>query len=131
MSLRDGKDLVAFAVLDKVNKKFKVLGMRNYYIHNHEIADPPAPFVKDEIVTLVKGPYPLWDDKDTSNHKAHTYVLKKADGTLIEGILDSFTHDCTYQCSRDIGIPQLSVLIPKNTTTATTTATTTVTTSSS
>jgi hypothetical protein len=123
MSLRDGKDLVAFAVLDKVNKKFKVLGMRNYDLHNHEIVDPPAPLVKDEIVTLVKGPFQLWDYKDTSNHKAHTYVLKKADGTLIEGILDSFTHDCTYQCSRDIGIPQLDVLIPKNTTT-TTTATT-------
>jgi hypothetical protein len=87
--------LVEFELVD--GRIWKVLGMRNMESLHLELADPPAYFTKDELVTL--GPlckYPLDDYRDTRHHSQHRYVFIKANGTQEEGILDGFTHNATY-----------------------------------
>ena len=111
MSLRDGKDSVSFEMVDQVNRKLKVLGIRNEQTHEYDT--PPAPFAKDEIVELIGGPYPLTDYQDTSYHRAHTYIVEKADGTLITGILHTFCASCTFAYINSAGIPRLEILFPK------------------
>jgi hypothetical protein len=118
MSLKDGKDTVEFEMVDVANRKLKVLGIIN--IEKGTYDSPPSPFVKDEIVTLAEGVYPLTDYMDTSYHKAHTYVLERADGTQIRGILHGFSYDCTYAGAKTGGNPAFSVLIPKSTNTTNT-----------
>ena len=115
MSHIDGKDSVSFQVVDGVNRKLKVLGIRNEETLVFDTV--PAPFIKDEIVELVEGPYPLTDFRDTSYHRAHTYIVAKSNGTRIGGILHTFTIDCTlhYQDNK-LGNPRLEILFPKTTT---------------
>ena len=93
----DMTELVEFELVDPVQRKWKVLGMRNMESLYLEIIDPPAYFRKDEVVTL--GPlckYPLDDYRDMRQHNPHSYVFIKADGAQEEGILDGFSHNATY-----------------------------------
>jgi molybdenum cofactor biosynthesis enzyme MoaA len=114
MSLRDGKDIVSFEMVDR---KLKVLGIRNEQTHEYDAA--PAPFVKDEIVELIEGPYPLTDYQDTSYHRAHTYIVEKSNGTQVTGILHTFCASCTFAYLNTVGTPRLEILFPKVATTAT------------
>ena len=109
MSVRDGKDSVSFEVVG--DRKLKVLGILKH--ENHTFDAAPAPFVKDEIVTLVVGPYPLTDYRDTSAHRAHTYVVERANGQQVSGILHSFSYDCTLVWSVTVANPELEILFPK------------------
>lgn len=86
---------VHFSKVNKDTLDFKVLGLYEDIIHM-QLTDPPLPLLRNEIVTLVEGKFPLHDYKDTSNYAKHKYVLKKQDGTLVSGILCGFTYDCTY-----------------------------------
>jgi molybdenum cofactor biosynthesis enzyme MoaA len=118
MSLRDSKDIVSFEMVDRANRKLKVLGIRNEQTHEYDAAS--APFVKDEIVELIEGPYPLTDYQDTSYHRAHTYIVEKSNGTQITGILHTFCASCTFAFLNSAGIPRLEILFPKAVTTAST-----------
>jgi hypothetical protein len=102
---------VSFDVVNTTTMELKVLGVRDPSDPGTYTA-PPLPLVKDELVRLISGKYPLQDYTDTSNHSSHVYVLEKADGTEVSGILDGFTYDCTF-AGKDLGlgIPQLSVII--------------------
>jgi len=111
MSLRDGKDIVSFEMVDRANRKLKVMGIRNEETHEYDAA--PAPFVKDEIVELIEGPYPLTDYQDTSYHRAHTYIVEKSNGTQITGILHTFCASCTFAYINSVGTPRLEILISK------------------
>jgi hypothetical protein len=107
---------VSFDVINTTTMELKVLGVRDPS-NSGTYTDPPQPFVKDEIVRLISGKYPLQDYTDTSNHSSHVYVLEKTDGTEISGILDGFTYDCTFAGqNRNLGIPQLSVIVQPPTT---------------
>ena len=103
------KDSVSFEVVG--DRKLKVLGILNHENHTHD--NPPAPFVKDEIVTLVVGPYPLTDYRDTSAHRAHTYVVERPNGQQVSGILHGFTYDCTLVWRVSVANPTLEILFPK------------------
>ena len=107
---------VSFDVINTTTMELKVLGIRDPS-NSGTYTDPPQPFVKDEIVRLISGKYPLHDHTDTSNHSSHVYVLEKMDGTEVSGILDGFTYDCTF-AGKDLGlgIPQLAVIIQPPTT---------------
>jgi len=111
MSLRDGKDIVSFEMVNQENRKLKVLGIRNEQTHEYDAV--PAPFVKDEIVELIEGPYPLTDYQDTSYHRAHTYIVEKSNGTRVSGILHTFCASCTFAYLNSAGIPRLEILFPK------------------
>jgi len=102
---------VVFDVINVITMELKVLGLRDPSdLGKH--TNPPSPLVKDEIVRLVSGKYPLQDYTDTSNHSSHVYVLEKADGTQVSGILDGFSYDCTFAGQHlNLGVPQLSVII--------------------
>ena len=84
---------VHFSKVDKDTLDFKVLGV---YEDLLRLTDPPLPLLRNEIVTLVEGKFPLHDYKDTNNYAKHKYVFKRQDGTLVSGILCGFTYDCTY-----------------------------------
>jgi len=109
---------VSFDVVNTTTMELKVLGVRDPSEPGTYTA-PPLPLVKDEIVRLISGKYPLHDYTDTKNHSSHVYVLEKMDGTEVSGILDGFTYDCTF-AGKDLGlgIPQLSVIIQPSITTA-------------
>ena len=115
MSLRDSKDSVSFEMVDRANRKLKVLGIRNEQTHEYDTV--PAPFIKDEIVELIEGPYPLTDYQDTSYHRAHTYIVEKSNGTRVSGILHTFCASCTFAYLNTAGIPRLEILFPKPVTT--------------
>lgn len=90
-------ELVEFELVDAEKRTWKVRGTRNMNSMYLELVDPPAYFVKDEVVTL--GPtckYPLDDYHDTIQFSQHRYVFIKANGTQEEGILDGFSHNATY-----------------------------------
>ncbi len=74
-----------------------------------------------EVMTVVSGKFPLNDYKDTINHSKHEYVLQRADGTFIRGILDGFTCDCTGETRarwpQGLGIPRFSLQLKPDTTT--------------
>jgi len=102
---------VAFDVINTTTMELKVLGIRDPS-SSGTYTNPPLPLIKDEILRLISGKYPLLDYTDTSNHSSHVYVLEKTDGTEVSGILDGFSYDCTVQGQHlDLGIPQLTVLI--------------------
>jgi len=102
---------VAFNVVNTITMELKVLGVRDPSDPG-TYTNPPNPLVKDEIVRLISGKYPLNDYTDTSKHSSHVYVLEKADGTDISGILDGFSYDCTVAGQNlNLGIPQLTVII--------------------
>ena len=115
MSLRDGKDIVSFEMVNQANRKLKVLGIRNEETYEYDTV--PIPFVKDEIVELIEGPYPLTDYRDTSYHRAHTYIVEKSNGTRVSGILHTFCASCTFAYINSVGTPRLEILFPKPVTT--------------
>ena len=115
MSHLDGKDIVSFEMVDRANRKLKVLGIRNEETYEYDTV--PAPFAKDEIVELVEGPYPLTDYQDTSYHRAHIYIVEKSNGTQVSGILHTFCASCTFAYINSVGTPRLEILIPKPVTT--------------
>lgn len=115
MSLIDNKDSVSFEMVDRANRKLKVLGIRNEETYEYDTV--PTPFVKDEIVELIEGPYPLTDYRDTSYHRAHTYIVEKSNGTRVSGILHTFCASCTFAYINSVGTPRLEILIPKPVTT--------------
>jgi hypothetical protein len=91
--------------------ELKVLGIRDPSDPG-TYTNPPSPLIKDEIVRLISGKYPLLDYTDTRHYSRHVYVLEKTDGTEVSGILDGFSYDCTVQGQKlNLGIPQLTVLI--------------------
>jgi len=102
---------VSFDVVNTTTMELKVLGIRDPS-NPGTYGTPPNPLVKDEIVRLISGKYPLQDHTDTSNHSSHVYVLEKMDGTEVSGILEYFTYDCTF-AGKDLGlgIPRLTVII--------------------
>jgi len=101
---------VSFDLVKKDTLEFKVLGVLN--METYAFTDPPKPFVKDEIVRLISGKFLLQDYTDTSSHSQHVYVFQREDGTNVSGILDGFTHDCTYAGqNKNLGIPRVYVLI--------------------
>jgi len=100
------KDSVSFEVVG--DRKLKVLGILKHEDHTYD--SPPAPFVKDEIITLVVGPYPLTDYRDI---RVHTYVVERANGQQVSGILDTFTYDCTLVWRVSVANPILEILFPK------------------
>ena len=102
---------VRFDVVNTTTMELKVLGIRDPSNPGTYTA-PPLPFIKEELVRLISGKYPLHDYTDTSKHSSHVYVLEKADRTEVSGILDGFTYNCTF-AGKDLGlgIPQLSVII--------------------
>jgi hypothetical protein len=73
--------------------QLKVLG--KITLMSIEPVDPSPLFVKDELVTLVVGPFPLTDYQDTYHHRKHRYVLRRPNGTEVNGFLYGFTHNCT------------------------------------
>jgi len=107
--------IVSFEMVDRANRKLKVLGIRNE--ETYEYDSVPVPFVKDEIVELIEGPYPLTDYRDTSYHRAHTYIVEKSNGTRVSGILHTFCASCTFAYINSVGTPRLEILIPKPVTT--------------
>ena len=89
--------LVEFELVDEVQRRWKVLGAINMESQTLELVDPPAYFMKDEIVTLAPFcKYPLDDYRDTRHYNSHSYVFIKANGSQEEGILDGFTYTATY-----------------------------------
>ena len=74
-----------------------------------------------EVMTVVSGKFPLNDYKDTINHSKHEYVLQRADGSVITGILEGFTCDCTAETRarwpQGLGIPRFSLQLKPATTT--------------
>jgi hypothetical protein len=109
------QDIVSFEMVDRANRKLKVLGIRNEETYEYDTV--PIPFVKDEIVELIEGPYPLTDYRDTSYHRAHTYIVEKSNGTRVSGILHTFCASCTFAYINSVGTPRLEILIPKPVTT--------------
>ena len=53
----------------------------------------PAFLLKDMIVTLVSGKWPLDDYRDCDRH---TFVFQKDDGSQFSMLLTGFTYDCTW-----------------------------------
>lgn len=110
METQNTMPVCIFELLDKKDRKFKIVGIRDAL--EDRCSPPPAPHVKDEIVTLVSGKFPLTDYTDTSNHSKHQYVFEKTDGSQFTATLDGFTYDCTYEgIVFDIGIPSISVTL--------------------
>ena len=72
--------------------QLKVLG--KITIKTIEPIDPSPLFAKDELVTLVVGPFPLTDYQDTYEHRKHRYVLRRPNGTEVNGFLYGFTYNC-------------------------------------
>ena len=66
---------------------FKVDGMRD------DEGQLPTFLVKDMIVTLVLGKWPLEDYRDCDRH---TFVFQKHDGSQFSMLLTGFTYDCTW-----------------------------------
>jgi len=73
--------------------QLKVLG--KIKLISIEPVDPSPLFVKDELVTLVVGPFPLTDYQDTYHYRKHPYVLRRPNGTEVNGFLEGFTYNCT------------------------------------
>ena len=97
---------VTFEQVVKGALNFKVLGAVKEP-HEQEYAAPPSYILKDEIVTLVTGKFPLNDYKDCN---VHTYTFEKADGTRFSGLLEGFTYDCTHEgMQHDIGQARFTV----------------------
>ena len=102
---------VSFDLVNKDTLEFKVVGVRDRDSTGN-YTDPPKPLVKEEIVRLISGKFPLQDYTDTSRHSQHVYVFERGDGTEVSGILDGFTHDCTFAGqNKNLGIPRIHVLI--------------------
>ena len=112
---------VEFALVSLSPLKFKVLGVFDH--HKHEYKQPPvathAPpalqasysLAIGEVLTLVHGKFPLDDYKDCNTQQ---YIFEKEDGTIHEGILDGFTHNCTHEIislDGQYGIPEIGVIM--------------------
>ena len=85
--------IISFEVVGTQPLQLKVLGKLT--IMSIEPVDPSPLFVKDELVTLIVGPFPLTDYQDTYEHRKHRYVLRRPNGTEVNGFLDGFTYNCT------------------------------------
>jgi hypothetical protein len=70
-----------------------------------------------EVMTVVSGKFPLTDYRDLK----HEYVLQRADGSVVTGILEGFTCDCTAETRarwpQGLGIPRFSIRLKPDTTT--------------
>lgn len=103
------KNICVLELVDKSELKFKIIGVKNDY-ESLEYDSPPEPHVKDEIVTLISGKFPLDDYKDTYTYAKHQYVFEKADGSQFTVTLHSFTYDCTHASTLNSNIPRISVM---------------------
>jgi hypothetical protein len=110
MSTVETKQRLKLAQVSKGEHYFKILGVDNAFT----IDDPPPPFVKDQVVKLISGKYPLHDYKDTSNYAKHTYIfeLSDTDGKQFSCTLDGFSYDCTHDgMVYDLGSPYIYVTL--------------------
>ena len=101
---------VSFDLISEAAMTWKVLGVVDP--KDFSYGPPPLPLVKDEIVRLHSGKFPLEDYKDTSGHSQHPYVFEKTDGTRVTGILDGFTIGCTFAGASQRQHSNVWVLIP-------------------
>ena len=73
--------------------------------------DPlPSFLVKDEILTFVSGKFPLNDYTDCHPNSSHPYIFRKADGTVLTSILDSFAIQSTFAGQNLEGSREVTVL---------------------
>ena len=101
---------VSFDLISEADMTWKVLGVVDP--KDFSYGAPPLPLVKDEVVRLLSGKFPLEDYKDTSGHSQHPYVFEKTDGTRVTGILDGFTIGCTFAGASQRQHSNVWVLIP-------------------
>jgi len=101
---------VSFDLISEATMTWKVLGVVDPKDYSH--GPPPLPLVKDEVVRLLSGKFPLEDYKDTSGHSQHPYVFEKTDGTHVTGILDGFSYGCTFAGASHRQHSNVWVLIP-------------------
>ena len=101
---------VSFDLISEADMTWKVLGAIDP--KNFDYGTPPLPLVKDEVVRLLSGKFPLDDYKDTGGHSQHRYVFEKTDGTRITGILDGFSIGCTFSGASQRQYSNVEVLIP-------------------
>ena len=102
-------DRVSFNILDKKQMLLEILGC--YHMYDHIYKDPPAPLKKGEKVRLISGKFPLHNYKDCSGYANHVYTFEKEDTSRFTGTLCGFTYDCTYECEKDLGIPQFNIIL--------------------
>jgi hypothetical protein len=101
--------VISFEVVGTQPLQLKVLG--KITIKSIEPVDPSPLFVKDELVTLVVGPFPLTDYQDTYHYRKHPYVLRRPNGTEVNGFLEGFTYNCTPAGTGTGGAQRLDVRI--------------------
>ena len=90
---------VEFGQLSKAYVQFKVL--------DKEKKGLPSYIKEGDVVTLIRGKFPLDDYRDCN---VHTYTFEKTNGKQFTGILDRFTYDCTNAGQNfDIGMPVIIV----------------------
>ena len=111
---------VSFDLISEAEMTWKVLGVFNHIGHTYDT--PPLPLVKDDVVRLLSGKFPLDDYKDTSQHSQHRYVFERTNGTRITGILEGFSIGCTFSGASERRHSSVEVLIPKSVTSAEDTA---------
>lgn len=103
--------------LESINPfKFKFLGILDE--DNELILSAPDqqfyPISIGEVITLVDGKFPLQDYMDTLYKAGHKYIFEKDNGIILEGILDGFTHNCTYIHTNEAESRLISVYLKKN-----------------
>ena len=104
--------LVEFGQLSKAYLQFKVLGVQ----HQEEKEALPSYIKEGDVVTLIRGKFPLDDYTDCN---VHTYTFEKINGKQFTGILDGFTYDCTNAGQpSNCGMPTIVVSLMATATTA-------------
>jgi hypothetical protein len=106
-----GPTIISFEVVQGTQPlQLKVLGARSNQTMDNT-GDPSPHFVKDEIVTLIVGPFPLTDYQDTYYYRKHPYVLRRPNGTEVHGFLNGFTYNCTPAGAGTGGAQEVDVRI--------------------